>query len=157
MKKVVITGGTKLVGSHLAELLLDHGYDVHVTGTFNKGREEKYLVGANVHVCDIRDISAMKEICADTEYVFHLAAIGNVIQEAIDKPIETESVNVGGTVTTLEAARSAGVKKFVFISSAAIYGEQKVVPFTEDMVASPIDPYGLYKYFGEQYDLNIGD
>ena len=150
MKKVVITGGTKLVGSHLAELLLQKGYDVHVTGMFKKGRDEKYLVGATVHVCDVRDVEAMKKICEGAEYVFHLAALGNVIQEAIDSPIETESVNVGGTLSALEAARSVGVKKFVFISSAAVYGEQKTVPFSEDMTVVPMDPYGLYKYFGEQ-------
>src|ERR1700733_13809088 len=120
MKKVVITGGTKLVGSHLAELLLEKGYEVHVTGTFRKGREEKYLIGANVHTVDVRNLEAMKELCKDAEYVFHLAAIGNVIQEAIDHPVETENVNVGGTATALEAARSAGVKKFIFISSAAV-------------------------------------
>lgn len=150
MKKVVITGGTKLVGSHLAEFFLEQGYDVHVTGTFKKGKEEKYLVGAKVHVCDVRDLETMKKIFEGAEYVFHLAALGNIIQDAIDNPIETESVNVGGTVVALEAARNAGVKKFVFISSAAVYGEQKVVPFTEDMKISPMDPYGLYKYFGEQ-------
>lgn len=150
MKKVVITGGTKLLGSHLAENFLKKGYEVHVTGISKKNEGDKYLVGATLHTCDVRNLEEMKKIFSGAEFVFHLAAIGNVIQDAIDNPIETESVNVGGTVIALEAARVANVKKFIFISSAAVYGEQETLPFNEDMKISPIDPYGLYKYFGEQ-------
>lgn len=150
MKKVVITGGTKLLGYHLSEILIQKGFDVHVTGVSKDTSDSNYIItGSKVHIVDIRDIDLMKKVFEGAEYVFHLAALGNVIQDAINNPIEVESVNVGGTVTALEAAKSTNVKKFIFISSAAVYGEQSTLPFKEDMDVSPIDPYGLYKYFGE--------
>lgn len=148
MRKVVITGGTRLMGNHLAELLVKEGYEVHVTGMFSKPVNTSQ--DWQTHVCDVRDVAAMRAVCDGAEFIFHLAALGNVIQEAIDHPIKTESVNVGGTVSLLEVAKEVNAKKFIFFSSAAVYGELASLPLSEKLDPLPMDPYGLYKKFGEE-------
>ncbi len=153
MKKALITGGTKLLGSHLADLLVEQGYEVHVTGREGTVDSGGVRHGVTVHACDIRDRAQMEELATGATYIFHLAAKGNVIQDAIDNPVETESVNVGGTLSMLEVAKAVGVKKFIFVSSAAVYGKQERTPLQEDLVPNPTDPYGLFKYFGEQLSL----
>lgn len=146
MKKVIITGGTKLIGSHLAEVLVERGYDVHVTTSAARKRE--HPEGMHVHTCDVRDLDGMKKLSAGAEYIFHLAAHGD--QYCIDHPLEGESVNAGGTIAVLAVARALGVKKVAFASSATVYGEQNAVPLREELPAMPNEPYGLYKYWGER-------
>src|SRR5690606_6980117 len=85
----------------------------------------------------------------DADAVFHLAALPRV-QDSIDHPIETANVNVDGTLAVLEAARQAGARKFVFSSSAAVYGDQDTLPLRETAVPTPKSPYGLHKQVGEQ-------
>jgi len=147
MKKAVITGGTRLIGSHLAEALLAKGYEVHVTMSQKKNDATQTVEGTTLHQSDIRDTERMKEICKGAELIFHLAA--KTDQYCIDFPVESSDVNVTGTVGLLQVARELGVKKVVFASSATVYGAQESVPYHEDLPAEPVDPYGLYKYYGE--------
>lgn len=147
MKKAVITGGTKLIGTHLSKVLRGRGFVVQVTTTSPRVPEPE-INGVQIHHCDVRDVSAMKDICKDAEYLFHLAAQGD--QYCIDHPSEAESINVGGTVAALEVARAVGVRKVVFASSAMVYGNQSGVPLGEELQALPEEPYGLYKYWGER-------
>jgi nucleoside-diphosphate-sugar epimerase len=83
------------------------------------------------------------------DVVVHLAALPRV-QFTIDEPIEAQEVNVNGTLSVLEAMRSAGVPRIVFATSAAVYGDQETMPLTESMPAQPKSPYGLHKYMGER-------
>ena len=90
----------------------------------------------------------MKKICEGADYIFHFAALSD--QDCIDHPIEAEDINVGGTVKILEIARTEKIHKLIFASSAMVYGNQDVFPFKEETPVVPAEPYGLYKYFGEQ-------
>lgn len=147
-QKVVITGITGFIGSHLAEKLLEQGYEVHGISRAVTTQNMPYLVGVTMHAGDITDAPMLADVFAGAQYVFHLVALAD--QQCIDEPLEGERVNVSGTLNVLQAARTAGVKKVVFSSSASVYGAQERVPFQEDLPATPVDPFGLYKYFGER-------
>ncbi len=150
LKKVVITGGAGFIGSNLAKALLERGAAVTVVDNFAAGRiEARLLPGVAYEEFDIRDSVTRVEVFKDVDAVFHLAALPRV-QDSIDHPIETANVNVDGTLAVLEAARQAGARKFVFSSSAAVYGDQDTLPLRETAVPTPKSPYGLHKQVGEQ-------
>lgn len=150
MKKVVVTGGAGFIGSNLVRTLVGRGDEVRVVDDFTGGKFADRLVDAatyyEVNVCDL---DALKTIFAGAETVFHLAAKPRV-QESIDFPLETERVNVEGTLIVLEAARATGVRRVIFSSSAAVYGDAEAMPLKEDIPARPKSPYGLHKQMGEQ-------
>ena len=146
--KVIVTGGAGFIGSNLAELLLEEGYDVHIVDDLSAGKRENVPKNATLHEVSILDGSALDPIFQDAHYIFHLAANPRV-QDSIDNPIPTNEANVTGTIQILEAAKRARVKKVVFSSSAAVYGDQQELPFEEDGERSPISPYGLHKFMGE--------
>ncbi len=147
MKKAVITGGTGFIGSHLAEALTAQGYEVHIVARDADGPNQKYLTDMTMHAIEVSDTAALEKVFTGASYIFHLVALAD--QQSIDDPQLGEKINIGGTISALQAARAAGVEKFVFASSASVYGDQDIVPFQEDLPAAPIDPFGLYKYFGE--------
>jgi|SRR3989344_3638441 len=136
VNKAVVTGGAGFIGSHLCEALRRDGYKV-VSVDIKTGD-------------DVRDTEKMKKLFVGAQYVFHLAALPRV-QYSIEYPLETHDTNVNGTLNVLLAARDCGVKRVVFSSSAAVYGDQKVMPLREDMPALPKSPYALHKYIGEGY------
>ena len=136
VNKAVVTGGAGFIGSHLCEALRRDGY---------KGVSVDIKTGD-----DVRDTEKMKKLFVGAQYVFHLAALPRV-QYSIEYPLETHDTNVNGTLNVLLAARDCGVKRVVFSSSAAVYGDQKVMPLREDMPALPKSPYALHKYIGEGY------
>jgi UDP-glucose 4-epimerase len=149
-KKIVVTGGAGFIGSNLAETLVARGDEVHVVDTLVGGKREQVPHGATLHEVDIRDTRALTDIMAGADVVFHLAALPRV-QFSIEHPIETNEVNVGGTVSVLEAAHRAGVRRVVYSASSSAYGDQERMPLIESMPANPLSPYGLQKYIGEQY------
>lgn len=150
---ILVTGGAGFVGSHVVEILATEGHKITVVDNFSSGNVENLAEvkqNQNVEIvdCDIRELDA--QIFNAIEAVIHLAAIVGV-QESIDNPIETHDVNVNGTLNVLEACRKARVKKFIFASSAAVYGDAKKLPITEDTPLQPLSPYALHKVIGEQY------
>jgi nucleoside-diphosphate-sugar epimerase len=148
-EKAVITGGGGFIGSHIADALVAKGFDVHVIDTFVAGRfEDRINPKATYHEIDIRDYEKISPVLKGAAYVFHEAALPRV-QFSIENPIETFAVNVDGLVATLKAAHEGGVRRFVFASSGSVYGDQEVMPLTEDMSAQPKSPYGLQKQIGE--------
>lgn len=149
-KKVVVTGGAGFIGSHLTDALIFGGYDVHVIDNLSSGKKEHVSPLAKLHVADIRDSAAITSIIAGSAYVFHLAALPRV-QYSIEHPEETNEVNVSGTVAVLKAAHEGGVKRLIYSASSSAYGDQKIMPLTENMSANPKSPYGLQKYIGELY------
>ncbi len=148
-KKAVVTGGAGFIGSHLSRALIDAGYDVVVIDTLVGGARDRVPSRAAFHNADVRDARALERLFKGADVVFHLAALPRV-QDSIDRPRETNDVNVNGTLAVLCAAHDAGVRRVVFSSSSAIYGDAEEMPILEETPARPKSPYGLHKYIGER-------
>src|SRR4051795_8832908 len=155
--RALVTGGAGFIGSNLVDALLERGDDVAVIDNISTGREsnlEQALDnGAQLHRADIRDAAAMRELFAGAQpdAVFHLAAQIDV-RKSVSDPDFDAATNVIGTVNLLEAARTAGVRRFVNTSSGgAIYGVQEQLPTPEDTLPAPMAPYGASKYGAEVY------
>jgi len=147
----LVTGGAGFIGTNLVKKLLESGHTVKVADNFAAGRfENRIMPGAEYLEIDIRDSDALKNAMIGIDGVFHLAALPRM-SYSVENPVETNEVNVGGTLNVLVAARDAGVKKLVYSASSSAYGNQEKLPFTEDMKAQPISPYGLQKFIGEEY------
>ena len=150
MAKVVVTGGAGFIGSRLVGALLARGDDVHSIDSFAAGkRADRLHEKATYHEVDIRDIAKISPILVGAAQVFHCAALPRV-QDTIDRPIETFSANAEGTIALLDAAAKAHVARFVFSSSAAVYGDESTMPLQEDMRVQPMSPYALHKLIGEE-------
>jgi UDP-glucose 4-epimerase len=148
--KILITGGAGFIGSNIVEhfhrsdevVVLDNlrsGFERNLNGfraTFIRG--------------SITDGAAVHAAAKGVDYIFHLAALVSV-PESVENPRETVDINVHGTLNVLEAARAHGVKKVVISSSAAIYGDNPVVPKIESMVPEPKSPYAITKLDAEYY------
>jgi UDP-glucose 4-epimerase len=150
MQKVVVTGGAGFIGSNLVNSLVKEGYEVHVLDNLSTGKKENLNEKATLHIVDIRDFNKISKVISGASYVFHLAAIASV-PFSIERPSESNDVNLGGTIAVLEASVRAGVKRVIFASSCAIYGEQEKMPISEEAKPNPISPYALQKFMAEVY------
>jgi len=150
MEKVIVTGGAGFIGSHIVDALVDRGYDVHVIDTLYVGKKEYVHKKATLHIVDVRDREALTPLFEGARYVFHEAGLPGV-QMSIDLPLETNEVNVIGLLNVLEASRIHGVKRVIFAASSSAYGNQEVMPLTENLPVTPVSPYGVQKYVGEVY------
>ncbi len=149
-KKIIVTGGAGFIGSNLVDALIEKGADVHVIDNLSGGKKENVNENATLHVVDLRNLDEITPIINGAEYVFHFAALPRV-QYSIEHPVETNDVNVNGTLNVLIAAQKGGVKRVVYSASSSAYGDQKEMPLIETMTANPKSPYGLQKYIGELY------
>ncbi len=153
MFKALITGGAGFIGSHIAERLVKEGHQVRILDNLTTGKTENFAAIAK-HVefvqADVRDAPQLDFHAAGCEVIFHEAAIVSV-PYSVEHPQETHDVNLQGTINVLEAARRRGVKRVVFASSAAIYGEEPTLPKSERMAPSPLSPYGVEKIASEYY------
>ncbi|MBI2627541.1 NAD-dependent epimerase/dehydratase family protein [Candidatus Nomurabacteria bacterium] len=148
--KIIVTGGAGFIGSHIVDALVEEGYEVHVVDNLSAGKKENVNPKAILHIVDIRDYDKLLPIFKNAKYVFHEAAFPQV-QYSIENPVETNAINVEGTLNLLEASRANKVKRVIFASSSAIYGNQDTLPITEKMQVNPLSPYGAQKYIGEVY------
>lgn len=146
--KIIVTGGAGFIGSHIVDDLVLGGYEVHIVDNMSAGKEENINPKAIMHKVDIRDRDQLMKIFEGARYVFHEAAMPRV-QYSIENPTETNDVNVNGLLCVLEACRQNKVKRLIFASSSAIYGEPDVLPTREDMPINPMSPYAVHKYIGE--------
>ena len=156
--KCVVTGGAGFIGSHLTERLLADGHDVTVIDNFHTGRPINLKDIGNqsrltVVEADVADAPRMRTLVAGAEWVFHLAARADIVP-SIEDPAEYHRTNVDGTMCVLEAARAAGVKRFIYTASSSCYGIPDRYPTPEDAPARPQYPYALTKYVGEQYAMH---
>ncbi len=156
----VVTGGAGFIGSHMVDLLLERGFTVRVIDNLVGGRldnlaHQKHESRLTVDVRDIREVAPGDALFAGADYVIHFAGIGDIVP-SIERPVEYMSANVMGTVHALEAARAAGVRKFVYAASSSCYGLAHELPTTESAPISPEYPYALSKYQGEQAVLHWG-
>jgi UDP-glucose 4-epimerase len=146
--KVVVTGGAGFIGSHLAARLVALGAEVHVVDDLSFGDRANLPAGVQFHEFDIRLDERLAPVVDGADVVFHLAALSNVAM-SFDQPLRVHSVNVVGTLTVLDVARRSGIRRVVYSSSSAIYGDQPSSPISEELQPAPQSPYGLSKYEGE--------
>ncbi len=149
MARYIVTGGAGFIGSHLTDRLIALGHQVTVLDNLLLGKREFVHSAADFHEVDIRDAEAITPLFVGAEGVFHLAADPRLTL-SVEHPLETHAVNVTGTLNVLCAAKEAGVKKVVFTSTCAVYGDQPL-PVSEAAVPHPLSPYSLHKLMGEQY------
>jgi nucleoside-diphosphate-sugar epimerase len=150
----LVTGGAGFIGSHVAEALVRRGKRVRVLDNFCTGKRDNLAsIEADIELIegDVRDAALCRKALEGVEGVVHLAALHEVIR-SIECPMETHDVNITGTLNMLLAARAAAVKRFVFASSSAVYGESPGLPRFETMTTSPTSsPYAVTKQAGEHY------
>lgn len=156
--RVVVTGGAGFIGSHVVEALLCRGTGVIVVDDFSTGKEDN-LAGfrgpLEVVRGSITDLEPLQKAVRGAQYVLHLAARTSVPRSVAD-PIETNRVNVMGTMNVLVAARDAGVRRFVYAASSSAYGDTATLPKSEKNCPDPISPYGVSKFVGELYARVFG-
>jgi UDP-glucose 4-epimerase len=156
--KCLVTGGAGFVGSHVAERLLNDGHDVVVLDNFASGRRENLdsciaNPALSFHEVDIADFAQAAPHFKDVDWVFHIAALADVVP-SIEQPLRYHHSNVDGTIATLEAARQAGAKRLVYMASSSCYGLPDEFPTPETAEIRAMYPYALTKYFGEEYVMH---
>ena len=147
-KFIVVTGGAGFIGSHIAEEL-SHENEVIVIDNLYAGKIENVPPNVKFLQGDIRDYQSIAEVVSHADYVFHEAGLVSVV-ESVEKPILTEEINVLGTLNILKAL-SEGHGKFIFASSAAVYGDNQNLPLKESEKPKPLSPYGITKVSAEYY------
>jgi len=148
--KVLVTGGAGFIGSNLVDKLINEGHKVFVIDNLSTGKKENLNKKAIFYKADICDLNKILPLFKGIDYVFHLAANPRVMF-SVENPIESHKVNVNGTLNVLYASYKNKVKRLIFASSAAVYGDIKKLPLKENMTPKPISPYGLHKLIGEFY------
>jgi UDP-glucose 4-epimerase len=149
--KILITGGSGFIGSHLVEHYQGIADEIRVIDNFRTGYREN-LTGFRCQLIEgsINDRTLVEKAIEGIDVIFHLAALVSV-PESMASPSECVDINVLGLLNVLEEATRAGVKKVVFASSAAVYGNNPAVPKREEMIPEPKSPYAITKLDGEYY------
>lgn len=150
--KVLVTGGAGFIGSHLVEHLLSTGHSVRVLDNLSTGKRDNLLTHPQLDFVlgDIRDPALVSEIAVGVDAIVHLAAVASV-QASVDDPTSTHETNFDGTLYLLEAARKNNVRRFLYASSAAVYGDNTRLPLAEEETPNPLSPYAADKLAGEYY------
>lgn len=165
--KVLVTGGAGFIGSHLSRELWRQGHQVRVIDNLVGGRKETIAdlmdqERFEFQQADILDVEAITPLFAGIDWVFHLAGLADIVP-SIERPRAYYETNVSGTFNVLEAARAAGIKRFVYAASSSCYGVPSLFPTPESAAIQPQYPYALTKYLGEElvmhwaqlYDLPV--
>jgi UDP-glucose 4-epimerase len=153
--RVLVTGGAGFVGSHTVDRFLAEGFEIVVLDDLRSGRLEnisrhfgeksfRFVRG------DVRDSGLVKDLVSDVDAVVHLAALISV-PESIKDPVLTNDVNVNGTLNLLKASVDSDIRRFIYASSCAVYGNVESLPIKEDCPARPESPYGVSKLVAENY------
>jgi nucleoside-diphosphate-sugar epimerase len=156
--RYVVTGGAGFIGSNTVDELVRRGESVVVLDDLSAGKEDNLAEIRNKISFikgSINDLEAVRRVMHEADYVLHLAARTSVPRSVKD-PIETNKVNIEGTLNVLVAARDAKVKRVVLAASSSAYGETPSLPKVESMQPEPISPYGVTKYVCELYAQMFG-
>lgn len=148
--KILVTGGAGFIGSHVAERFLTDGWDVVVLDNLSTGLEKNVPQGVELVLGDANDSGILNKIVPGCHAICHLAAVSSV-QESLNKPFEVHNTNLTMTLRLLEAANQHKVRRFVFSSSAAVYGDTGGQPAREDMNPRPMSHYAVQKLASEYY------
>lgn len=152
-EKAVVTGGCGFIGSHIAESLVEKGFDVTIFDNLSRGymyNLDKINDKINFVEGDIRNYDQINSALKDASYVFHMAAL-SYVGESIKKPEEYFNVNNNGTFNVLKACNENSVKKYLFPSTCVVYGNPGVDLTPETNPLKPTSPYGITKVFGEYF------
>ena len=151
MAVILVTGGAGYVGGVCCSQLVERGHRVAVVDDLSAGHAAALPQGVRLHTVDVGDRRAMREVFAsdDFDVVFHFAAKA-LIPESVSNPGVFFDSNVASGIALLEEVRAAGIKKFVFSSSAAVYGNPQSTPIVEDHLKNPVNPYGETKLMLER-------
>ena len=152
MTTAIVTGGAGFIGSHLVDALLAENISVRVIDNYSTGRPENLAhVAGQVELveADFAKSGSWQKLFQDTDWVFHLGALADIVP-SIQRPADYFQANVDGTFNVLEAAKNAGVKRFVYAASSSCYGIPDKYPTSEDADISPQYPYALTKRLGEE-------
>ncbi len=152
MTTAIVTGGAGFIGSHLVDALLAENISVRVIDNYSTGRPENLAhVTGQVELveADFAKSGSWQKLFQDTDWVFHLGALADIVP-SIQRPADYFQANVDGTFNVLEAAKNAGVKRFVYAASSSCYGIPDKYPTSEDADISPQYPYALTKRLGEE-------
>ena len=158
MRTVVVTGGAGFIGSHLVEELCARDYRVRVLDDLSTGSEQNLAAVRNrveFYHGQVQDPELCREVCEGADSIIHLAARVSIM-ESLRRPLLTNESNVTGTLAALCAARDAGVRRFIFASSASVYGQSPRVPQTTGLPLQPASPYAASKAAGEHYTRVFG-
>ncbi|MCX6055629.1 MAG: NAD-dependent epimerase/dehydratase family protein [Chloroflexi bacterium] len=153
--RYLITGAAGFLGSSLANRLVTEGHTVLGVDDLSTGDPNALLSGVQFNRGDVNDRPKLWTLLQDVDCVYHLAA-RVIVPESVLYPREYNQVNVGGTVTLMEAMRDVGVRRVVFISSGTVYGNQPVQPVVETAIPNPRSPYAVSKLAAEYYVKSIG-
>jgi len=156
--RYVVTGGAGFIGSNTVDELVRRGHSVVVLDDLSAGKEDNLAEIRNKITFikgSITDIEVVRKAMHEAEYVLHLGARTSVPRSVKD-PIETNKINIEGTLNVLVAAKELKVKRVVFAASSSAYGETPTLPKVETMQPEPISPYGVTKYVGELYGQTFG-
>lgn len=151
MKKVLVTGGAGFIGSHVVDRVIEEGHEVVVIDNLSTGKKENINADARFYIADIRDkdIGEIFKMEKPDIVIHHAAQID--VQRSIKEPTYDGDINIIGTVNLLENCRKYGVDKFIYASSAAVYGTPAYLPVDEKHEIEPISYYGVSKYAPELY------
>jgi UDP-glucose 4-epimerase len=156
--RYLITGGAGFIGSNIVDELVRRGHDTVVLDDLSSGKEANLAAvrgKIDLRIGSITDLAMVQSAAVGADYVIHLAARTSVPRSVSD-PIDSNHVNIDGTLNVLVAARDAKVRRFVFSASSAAYGETPELPKKETMPSAPISPYGVTKLVGELYAQVFG-
>jgi len=154
-QKILVTGGAGFIGSHLVDRLLNEGFEVTVIDNLDTGHLKNiahHQDNKKFHFIkgDIRDLDLVKKTMKGIDAVFHEAALASVTL-SVENPLLTNDINVTGTLNLLKASSDLHTKRFIYASSAAIYGDTQPPLKREDMTLGPTSPYGVSKLAAENY------
>lgn len=156
--RYLVTGGAGFIGSNIVDELVRRGHQVVVLDDLSAGKESNLAEirgKIDLHIGSVTDLAAVQSACHGADYVIHLAARTSV-PRSVQDPLETNHINIDGTLNVLVAARDAKARRFVYAASSSAYGETPTLPKTEAMQPDPISPYGITKYVGELYAQVFG-
>jgi UDP-glucose 4-epimerase len=160
VKRALVTGGCGFIGSHLVEHLIKNDFEVNVLDNMSTGRKSNLDNLADskkirLFEGDLQDTKIVRDSIIDCQYVFHLAALADIVP-SIENPLGYFSTNVGGTVNLLEIARNFKIKKLVYSASSSCYGIPKDYPTPETSEIKPQYPYAFTKWAAEQAVMHWG-
>lgn len=155
--KAIVTGAAGFIGSHIVDRLVSEGFDVVSIDDLSSGILANVNPKSKFVKLDVRNIDGLIEYSQDCDYFFHCAAAMPIVKPPFEDTVEHEEINVIGTIQCIKSLVGTRIKKFLYASSCAVYGQAKSLPITENsMIDLQSRPYTINKFTGEQYALLLG-